>query len=86
MRLHRSVRLEAADLAGASFEDVPVGPRADAFEDLSDVTFNEELHQLRPDGFVSEVADASCEGSRRRVESDRVTAVELVKERLLSFR
>ena len=86
MWLHRSVRLEAADLAGASFEDVPVGPRADAFEDLSDVPFNKECNQLIPDGFVSEVADARCEGSGRRVESDRVTAMELVNECLLSFR
>ena len=78
MWLHRTVRLEAADLAGAAVKDVPGGTRTYSPEDLSDVTFHEEGHELIADGFVPEVAVACCESARRWVESDCVTAVEFV--------
>ena len=66
-------------------KDVPGGTRTYSPEDLSYVTFHEEGHELIADGFVSKVSDAGCECARRRVESDRVTAVEFVDEGLLSF-
>ena len=67
-------------------KDVPSGTRTYSPEDLSDVTFHEEGHELRADGFVSKVSDARCERARRWVESDRMTAVEFVDEGLLSLR
>ena len=59
-------------------KDVPGGTRTYSPEDLSYVTFHEEGHELIADGFVSEVAISCCKGTRRRVESDCVTAVEFV--------